>query len=334
MTTYDRASSRALTPSRRDFLSLGVGIFVVAAAPGLVTRRRHLVSRTLPVMGTLAEIAVVHSDRRYAYGAIDAALREVEWVDRTMSRFRPDSDLGRANAGAARAPVNVTPETAEVIAEALSWAERTQGRFDPCLGRAAAVWNVGSRTRPPPRTLLTRFAGARLYTYLELDRSAGAQRVLFRSPDVGLDLGGIAKGYAVDRAVARLRDWGIRDGLVSIGGDLFALGNRADGDPWNVGVRSPEAADRLATTLHVSDRAVATSGDYERFFMHRGRRYHHILDPETGEPLEATRRSVTVAASTCMIADAAATVAFATSPATWLAIVSNAGGDVEVLHTA
>ena len=279
-------------PSRRDLLTLGAGVFVVAALPW---RRRRLVRRAVPLMGTVAEIAVVARDERHAHRAIDAALARLQDVDRTMSRFRRDSDIGRVNR---LRTATVGAETAFVIERALRWAETTDGVFDPCLGRATELWDVTRRTRPPEGA--ERFAGLRLYRDVDLDGGT----VHLRSDDVALDLGGIAKGHGVDVAVATLRDWGVTDGLVNVGGDLYALGASEDGDAWRVGVRG---TDRV---LAVTDEAVATSGDTERYFEHEGRRYHHLLDPATGAPRPSATRTRTVRAATCIEADAAATASF------------------------
>jgi FAD:protein FMN transferase len=134
--------------------------------------------------------------------------------------------------------------------------------------------------------------------------------VRYREPDMALDLGGIAKGYAVDRAVAALRDWGVGAALVNAGGDLYALGTSASGDPWQVGIRSPGEPGRIAGSVPLRDRAIATSGDYEQYFDHDGLRYHHLLDPATAAPRTVHTHSLTVAADTCMAADAGATAAF------------------------
>ncbi len=127
---------------------------------------------------------------------------------------------------------------------------------------------------------------------------------------MAIDLGGIAKGYAVDRAVAALRAHGIERGLVNAGGDLYAVGRSEDGDPWRVGIRHPEDPRRLLGELAIEDAAVATSGDYERAFRHAGRTFHHLLDPRTAAPREAAPHSVSVQAASCLEADAAATAAF------------------------
>lgn len=299
----------AARPTRRQFLALGVSVFAVTAVPFARGRRAGLVRRAVPLMGTLADVGVVHDNPVYAHAAIDAALEELWRVERTMSRFLADSDVGRANRLAARGAVDVAPETAAVLAAALDWAVASDGAFDPCLGRASELWDIGRRATPPAGRELRRLAGRRLYRALDVDRGPRC-RVRLTDPDAAIDLGGIAKGWGVDRAVDALRRWGITRGLVNVGGDLYALGRSADGDPWRVGIRSPADPDALVGTLELEDGAVATSGDYERFFRYRGRRYHHLLDPATAAPRLAAAHSVTVRAPTCLAADAAATAAF------------------------
>ena len=330
MTTHDPAGGRM--PSRRHFLSLGVGAFVVAAVPLGIARRRTAFRRTLPVMGTLADLAVVHDDARYAHAAMDAAFAELSAVERAMSRFTPTSDIGRANLTAARTPAAVGAPTAAVLAAALRWADASDGAFDPCLGRAVALWDVGHRHAPPPEADIRRFAGRRLYRALELDVRGEGALVRFHEPDIALDLGGIAKGYGVDRAVAALRDWGVRDAIVNVGGDLYALGVSEDGDPWQVGVRSASEPTGIAGMFRLSDRAVATSGDYEQFFDHGGRRYHHLLDAATGEPRQAMAHSLTVAADDCMSADAAATALFGRTAADANSLLARVAPRAEVVR--
>lgn len=317
-------------PSRREFVGLGVGALVVASLP-FAARRRTLAQRTVPLMGTLADVAVAHRDPRYAQAGIGAAVERLRQVERVMTRFTAGSDVGRANLHAAREAVMVTDETALVLRASLAWAERTGGAFDPALAQATALWDVEHREAPPDAAAVSRLAGLHLYRGLDLDRWHGRPAVRFGHREVGIDLGGIAKGYGVDQAVAVLREWGIRHAIVNVGGDLYAMGRSADGSPWRVGVRSPERADRLAASFDLADAAVATSGDYLRYFEHRGRRYHHLLDPETGAPRVSAMRSITVQAADCMTADAAATAAFgadAVAARWWLA---SAGADI--LHS-
>ena len=295
---------------RRQLLTLGVGLFVTLSIPLGLRRRTPLTRRTFPLMGTLAELQVTHADQRLAEDAIDAALAELLWVERTMTRFRPDSDIGRANLGAAREAVTVTPATAAVVAAALRWAEATEGRFDPAIGAASELWDVLNRRIPPPAEPVGRLAGRGFWRRVDLDRSRGMPAVRFGDPEVRLDLGGIAKGYGIDRATAALRTRGIEHAIVTVGGDLYALGTAPGGDPWQVGIRSPHHPSALAATLDVTARAVATSGDYERFFRWRGVRYHHLIDPDTAAPRRTPVHSTTVLADRCIDADAAATAVF------------------------
>jgi thiamine biosynthesis lipoprotein len=296
-------------PTRREVVALGIGAFVVAAVP-LARSRQRLVRRTIPIMGTLAEVAVVHRDESYAHGAIDAAFAELRLVEQRMSRYLDTSDVGRANAYAMHDGVAVCDDTALVLEASLRWAAASDGAFDPCLGRAIALWDVGHRSEPPAEREIRAFAGRGLFRALDIHSTPGGTRVRFEDPAVAIDLGGIGKGHGVDRAVAALRAWGIDRGLVNVGGDLYALGTSEDGDPWEVGIRSPADPRQLSGRIAVSDEAVATSGDYLQQFVHAGRRYHHLLDPATGEPRQTSAHSVTVRAASCLDADAAATAVF------------------------
>jgi thiamine biosynthesis lipoprotein len=321
-------------PSRRDFISLGVGAFVVGSLPfALGGRRRQLVRRTLPLMGTLGEVAIVHGDQGYAQGAIDAAFQEMKRVEAVLTRYQPDSEVGRLNRLAFSAPQVISSETAGVLQRSLDWAQGSEGTFDPCLGQAMGLWDVLNRNQPPASSAVHRFAGRDLYKALEVGRSGATDVVLFHEEDMGVDLGGIGKGYGVDRAVAVLREWGIQDALVNLGGDLYAMGVSEDGDPWKVGIQSPDNSETLAATLPMTDRGVATSGDYQRYFDHGGRRYHHLLNPETGAPSLVDLRSVTVAAESCEAADAAATTAFVSSVADASKVMKRLAPGSEVVHT-
>ena len=298
-------------PDRREFVSIGVGVFVALSLPAAVIRRHvSLVKRSFPVMGTLAEIQVAHRDERFAEDAIDAAIAELERVERTMTRFKNDSDIGRANLGASRDGVRVTGETATVIAAALRASSLSDGRFDPAVGEVSELWDVLNRHEPPPADQVQQLAKRGFWRKVDLSTSSKASWVRFEDRDLHLDLGAIAKGYGIDRATQVLRARGVKHAIVTVGGDLFALGNSPEGEAWTVGIRSPHDLRALASTLTVSDRAVATSGDYERFFRYRGVRYHHLMAPETAAPRRTQFHSATVIADHCIDADAASTSVF------------------------
>lgn len=299
-------------PDRREFLTMGVGVFVALSLPAALRRYTPLFRRRIPLMGTIAEIQIVHGDERFAVDAIDAAISELRWVESTMTRFRNDSDIGRANLGAGRDAVRVTAESGAVIATALRVALVSDGRFDPAIGAASELWDVLNRHEPPAPDRVQRLAARSMWRKVDVaaDRGSEAALVRFDDPDIRLDLGALAKGYAIDRAAGALRSRGVRHAIITVGGDLYALGRSPEGEAWTVGIRSPHDRDELASTLHVSDRAVATSGDYERFFSWRGHRYHHLLDPLTAAPRSTPFHSATVLADRCMDADAAATAVF------------------------
>jgi len=299
-----------MNPNRRDFLALGVGALAVATLPRALRRPDRLVRRQIPVMGTVAEIAVRHPDEAWAQRAMDAAFAELRRVDAAMSRFRTDSDVGRLNAAAGRETVPVSEATAEVLAAGVRWAEVSHGLFDPCLGRACELWHVGTRSAPPSDAELAVAGRGNHFRELELDRGGSVPRAALATSHAAVDLGGIAKGYGVDLAAQALRDQGIFHALVNAGGDLVAMGVDGEGDPWKVGVRSPDRLERMVEVLEVSDRAVATSGNYLQSFTFGGRRYHHILNPVSGEPRVTAMRSLTIEAATCTDADAAATALF------------------------
>ncbi len=299
------------TLNRRDVLTLGIGAFVVAAIPLSARDRRRAFRRTVPVMGTIADLVVIDDDALRARAALDDAVAELRHVDAFMSRFRPDSDVGRINLAVGAEPVAVAPATALVVREALHWAERSRGRFDPCLGRLSDAWK-SENSEESDSADVARFADAHLFRALDVDRHRGRDIVRITRPDAALDLGGIAKGHAVDRALAAIRARGIRDAIVNAGGDLATAGRSADGDSWRVGVRDPHDPTKLSDTLDLSDAAVATSGDYETATRRGGRLIHHILDPRTAAPRETSEgtHSLTVVAADCLTADAAATALF------------------------
>lgn len=295
---------------RREFVGLAIGAFVVAAVPFARRRPPGIIRRSVPVMGTIAQFAVVHRDPAFAHSAIDAAVAELEWVERTMTCFTDVSDVGRANLGAMRDATPVTQETARVTTEGLRWAAALDGRYDPAAGAVVRLWNVKARLEPPPAERVRELAGRRFHRAVEVGTRGDTPVLRYHDPGARLDLGSVAKGYGVDRAVVALRRHGIAHAVVVAGGDLYALGSAPDGEPWTIGIQSPEEEQAMAGTLRISDRAVATSGTYRQFFRHGGRTYHHIMDPATAEPRLTSMRSLTIVADSVMRADAATTALF------------------------
>lgn len=310
MSTTPEARPIAEQLGRREFVGLGLGAFIVAAIPLARRRPVGVVHRTMPVMGTIAQFAVVHRDPQQAHAAIDAAMAELLWVERTMTRFTDTSDIGRANLHAARQGVFVTPETAHVTNEALRWAGALGGRYDPAIGAICKLWDVKHRHEPPPADRVAELANRRFFASVEAGVSRGKAVLRYYDAGARLDLGSIAKGYGVDRAIAALRRLGIEKAVVVAGGDLYALGRAPDGGPWSIGIQSPMDERAIVGTLDLEDRGVATSGTYRQFFRYRGHRYHHIMDPVTAQPRATEMQSLTIVADSVMHADAATTALF------------------------
>lgn len=261
------------------------------------------------VMGSIRARITVVSGRmsaEEAKSAILLAFAEVRKVDRLMSKYKEDSDVSRLNESQAGVRIEVSPATFAVLEESQRIAELTGGAFDITALPLSTVWGFWPEREPhvPPdeeiRAALSHVGSAKL----SLDRATGS--LMKSDPETKVDLGGIAKGYAVDRAVSVLRRKGVRHALVEVGGETRAMGKNKDGKLWRIGVMHPRRREFL-TVLELSDRAVATSGDYMKFFFVDGKKYCHLIDPRNGRPITNDLASVTVLADNCTEADALAT---------------------------
>lgn len=248
--------------------------------------------------------------------AADAVIAEVARIEARYSRYLEDSVLFGINRFAASGePVTVDKETAALLDYAFTAHSLSGGLFDITSGILRRAWDFSSNRLPTSSAL-----GA-LLPLIGMDKlSWSSPHLGFRVAGLELDLGGIGKEYAVDRAAAVGRQHGIGNGLIDLGGDIRVLGPHVDGTPWRIGIRDPRAPERCAAMLEVDAGAVATSGDYERYMETGGTRYCHILNPLTGWPAEGLR-SVTVRAEQCMLAGTLATVAMLKGEAgkAWLA---------------
>ena len=325
---------RELALTRRDLIKLGAGAFVLAGFPILQRQRRLLLKRSINVMGTTAELGAIHHSESIAQRALDAAANELKRLERLMTRFDHNSEIGRINALAGLDRVNVSQETAYVTANAINWANATRGAFDPALARMVDLWDVTHRSAPPPPASVQRLAGRHLYRRIDIDDDRRAASIMIVEPDAALDLGGIAAGYAVDRAVQVLREHRIEDGFVNVSGDIYVLGVSHDKEPWQIGIRSPVDPAALIGEVALSNAAIATSGDYEQGFNYGGRRYHHIMDPGTGAPRITSVHSLTIRADSCMEADAATTALFGWAHADAARVLAARTSNARIVDTA
>lgn len=255
-------------------------------------------------LGGPCSLQLYAADAARAAAAADAAQAELRRIEHKYSRYRPDSLLSRLNASAGDARgIAVDDETAALLDYAAAAYAQSGGAFDISSGVLRRAWDFKAGRLPAPgavEALLPLVGWSRL-------RWQRPQLVL---PVAGmeLDFGGFGKEYAADRAAAVLRAAGIRHGLVELGGDLALVGPHPDASPWLIGVRHPRAPEQAIATLELREGALATSGDYERYFEQDGHRYAHLLDPRSGWPVEGLA-SVSVIAPSCLVAGTATTVA-------------------------
>ena len=256
-------------------------------------------------MGTLITVELWHEDAGQAQALITAVMDEMHRIDDLMSTYKPDSELSRVNARAAQEPVVVSRELFDLVIKALAFSEVTNGAFDITYASAGKYYDYRKGIKPTAAQLAQALPAID-YRHVKVDRAHNS--IAFSRPGVRIDLGGIAKGYAVDRSIAILRKAGVGNALVSAGGDTRVIGERW-GRAWKVGIRDPRKPDGVVTMIPLKNLAISTSGDYERFFIKDGVRYHHILNPDTGKSTHAVH-SASIIGSDATTTDALSTSIF------------------------
>lgn len=260
------------------------------------------------IMGTAIRVELWQDDAgdTRVRDAIDAVMNEMRRIDRLMSPFIPASELSRINREAAARAIVIDRELFDLIRTSLQFSELTHGAFDITFSSVGYLYDYRAGVKPTDAQV-TQVLPNINYRHIALDPARS--EIQFLRKGVRIDLGGIAKGYAVDRGIEVLRAHGIREGLVSAGGDSRVIGSRR-GRPWMIGIRDPRgAADKPAAMLPLQDAAISTSGDYERFFERDGVRHHHIINPRTGRAAD-TVRSVTIIGADATTTDALSTGVF------------------------
>ena len=259
-------------------------------------------------MGSSLEVSIWTTDVPMAVAAVDRVFREFDRLDSLLSVWKDGSDVMRINAAAGVQPISVSRETLEVLKAAQDASVMTGGKFDITFGALSDIWKFDhdQDNRVPTRASIA--ARVPLVNWQQLDVNPLTGTAFLARRGMRIHLGGIGKGYAVDRAVTILRDQGFADFLIQAGGDMYAAGT-SNGTPWRLGVADPRGAHDAFAAVEIRDATFSTSGDYERSFIKDGVRYHHILDPDTGMPARRSR-SVTIIAKSAMLADVLSTGVF------------------------
>ncbi len=297
----------------------------VAACSGGERPSPSLIQRSQLTMGSELQLTAYTSDPVAALDAFEEVFNEFDRLDAMMTVWRDSSEIQRVNAAAGMAPVAVSREVREVLHLARQASEATDGKFDVTFAALSDIWRFDHDRdgRIPGAGEIAQRLPLVSYEAVQVDDGAGT--VFISRPGVRVNLGGIGKGYAVDRGVALLRASGLRDFMVQSGGDMYVGGMRGD-RPWRLGVQDPRGpAGKTFAELELSDATFSTSGDYERAFVRDGRRYHHIIDPDTGQPAGLSR-SVTIVAASAAVADALSTGVFILGPEKGMALIERLPG--------
>ncbi len=258
--------------------------------------------------------------------AFDAAIAEIMRIEKRMTTWDPTSEVSRINAAAGKEPVAVSDETFDLVRESLRASQLSDGAFDITFETLHGLWKFDQDLDSHPPTPDQVKAQRRYLGYRHVKLDDTSHTVWLDEAHVRIGLGGIAKGYAVDRAAKVLADAGLTAFYVQAGGDLYTRGTKPDGSEWVAGIRDPRGPEGdYFAMAPVSDHAFSTAGDYERTYVVGGRRYHHIIDPHTGYPATASR-SVTIWAPTALLADEIDDAVFILGPEKGLALVESLDG--------
>jgi thiamine biosynthesis lipoprotein len=309
----------AVTTTMARRLPWACGAVLALLLPALACAEWHL--REEAIMGTRVAVELWSEDATLAARAMDAVIAEMRRTDELMSTYKPESQLSQVNAHAFERPVKVDREIIEVVTRSFEFSRLSEGAFDVTYASVGYLYDYRAHQRPTAEQVA---AALPAVDWRQVAVDPQANTIRFLKPGMRIDLGGIAKGYAVDRSIELLRAMGIRHAMVNAGGDTRLLGDRR-GKPWIVGIRDPRNDGRVVTRLPLADEAISTSGDYERYFEEDGVRYHHILVPGTGESARAVR-SVTILGSDATQTDGLSTTVFVLGVERGMRLVSRLPG--------
>ena len=273
------------------------------------------------IMGTDIRVELWHEDEDTACNAISSVMEEMKRIDRVMSPFVETSVLSQLNKKAAYRPVFVGRELFDLVEQSLYFSRATDGAFDVTYASVGKHYSFRDGKKPDEQTLAKALD---VIDYRNLQLDAEAKTIAFTKQGVSIDLGGIGKGYAVDRGIKILEELGISQAMVGAGGDSRIIGDRR-GEPWVVGIKNPRSKLENVAVLPLMDVSVSTSGDYERFFEQAGVRYHHIIDPDTGDSAREVR-SVTIIGAEAATTDALSTSVFVLGVKKGLALINEMEG--------
>ncbi len=317
--------------TRRFRRAGALALFCLASLSiGGCSREAPLYDRKFMAFGTIVEVSVYGGNKAQVEKAIDGVESQFRYMQKTWDPWHPgalarvDSLLGTTDW------FSIAPSVRPLVVRATELSKASGGRFDPAIGKLIKLWGFNQDERPDgpppdPKAIAALVAQDPRMTDIKLD----GIRVRSSNPAAYLDFGGFAKGYGIDQTIEYLQSQGIRNAIINAGGDLRAIGRHGD-RPWRIGIRNPRGKGMIASVEIQGDESVFTSGDYERFFIYKGVRYHHIIDPRTGYPTRGTT-SATVIGDDGATCDAIATAMMVAGPKHWYQVAKAMGAHYVML---
>jgi thiamine biosynthesis lipoprotein len=292
------------------------------------------------LMDTFCTITVVSTSKEKAGEAVNTGFGEIKKLETLLNYFSDKSEISAVNKAAGLKPVKVSKETLEIVQEMIDIAKATDGAFDASIAPVIKLWKFSKSTSqhsiPPKDSIETALM---LVGFKKIKIDTDESEIYLDEKGMELDLGGIAKGYAADKAVDAIKSRGIKAALVAIAGDIRGYGLNSSGRAWKVGIQNPRTdpdAERpwedVFATVHLEDSAISTSGDYQRFFIKNVKRYHHILDPATGFPADSGLISVSVIAPEGYLSDSISTAVFILGAEKGLKLLESMGLDAIIVN--
>jgi thiamine biosynthesis lipoprotein len=301
-------------------------LFAAVFLPGAA--QAEWMTRNEAIMGTRCAVELWSDDKAAGEAAITSVFDDMKRIDRLMSTWKEDTEISKVNREGSKHPVKISPELFRLLQVSVEYSELTHGAFDITYASVGYLYDFKKGVHPDQKAIAKALPGIN-WRHMVLD--AKSSTVHFTRPGMRIDLGGIAKGHSVDRGIEILQKLGITRAMVNSGGDTRIIGDRF-GKPWVVGIRDPDHENKTFLRMPLSDTAFSTSGDYERYFDEDGKRFHHIIDPKTGDSARKAR-SVTVISGNATRTDALTKSVFIMGPEEGIAFI-NTLPDVDAVAVA
>ena len=315
--------------NRNKVISLLIGIFLIFSLIGCTNSKDDSkpLSKTEYFMGTVVTVTLYDNKSEKI---IDKAFEEVKKIEQLVSINMDGTELDEVNNNSGIKPVKVSDDTYNIIKKGLEYSSLTNGSFDITIGPLVKLWSIGLPEAKVPT--LDEIKGALKYiNYKDVEINDSEKTVFLKKPGMIIDLGGIAKGYTADVIAQTLKDEGVEKAIIDLGGNVYALGEKAENTLWRIGIQNPDQTrGEIVGSINVKDKSIVTSGIYERFIEQDGVKYHHILSPETGYPYDNEIAGVTIISDKSIDGDALSTSVFSMGVAKGLEFV-NSLPDIEAI---